>query len=159
MTRKLARPMVSAIFVTGGLDSLRSPAPKAPVAEDVAIPVAEAVGLPTDTELLVRINGAVQLGAGLLFAAGRLPRLSALALAATLVPTTLAAHRFWELEDDGERHAQQIQFLKNLSIFGGLVLASLDTGGRPSLPWRARRGARRTRTVARKATEALPPGD
>jgi uncharacterized membrane protein YphA (DoxX/SURF4 family) len=34
---------------------------------------------------------------------GWFPRLSAAVLAGTLVPTTLAGHRYWEIEDKQER--------------------------------------------------------
>ena len=50
----------------------------------------------TSTEDAVRINGGVQVAAGALLTLNKLPRLAALALAATLVPTTAAGHRFWE---------------------------------------------------------------
>jgi uncharacterized membrane protein YphA (DoxX/SURF4 family) len=146
------------MFITGGLDSLRHPAPKASSAEPVASPIARRLPyLPEDPETLVRINGAVQVGAGLMLALGRFPRLSAALLAGSLVPTTLAAHRFWEEEDDTRRAQQQIHFFKNLSMLGGLILAAVDTEGRPSLAWRARHathhaavGSRRTRRAAKR---------
>ncbi len=124
--RPLARPLISAMFVAGGLDSLERPGPKVDTADEVATTIAETVGLPTDTELLVRINGGVQVGAGLLMALGRLPRLSALALLASLGPTTLAGHPFWEMEDPGQRKAHRLHFLKNLGLAGGL-LATMST--------------------------------
>lgn len=65
------------------------------------------------------------------------------ALAGSLVPTTLAGHRFWEETDKQERAAQQIHFLKNLSMLGGLMLAALDTEGRPSATLRVRHAVRR----------------
>ena len=74
---------------------------------------------------------------------GKLARIGALACAASLVPTTFAAHRFWECDDADERAVQQIQFLKNLSLLGGLLIAAADTGGRPSIPWRAGHAAGR----------------
>jgi hypothetical protein len=74
-----------------------------------------------------------------MLALGKFPRLSALALAASLVPTTFAGHRFWEETDPTRRSAQQLHFLKNAGMLGGLILASVDTEGRPSLVWRARR--------------------
>ena len=49
--------------------------------------------LPDDDVLIVRANGAVQAGAGALLATGIQPRLSALAMAGSLVPTTIAALR------------------------------------------------------------------
>ncbi len=42
------------------------------------------------------------------------------------------------------RAEQQNNFLKNVAMFGGLVLAATDTEGAPSLSWRAKRVARRT---------------
>jgi hypothetical protein len=80
-----------------------------------------------------------------MLAMGLLPRLSSLAIAATLVPTTIAGHRYWEAEDDSERAQQRIHFLKNLAIFGGLLIAAADTGGRPSLRWRSRHAAHSVR--------------
>jgi len=105
--------------------------------------------VPLDTTTLVQLNGAVQVGAGIMLAIGRAPRLSALVLAGTLVPTTLAGHRFWEEEDPQVRTQQRTQFLKNATMLGGLILAAVDTGGRPSLAWWANRAAHR-------AVESLP---
>jgi uncharacterized membrane protein YphA (DoxX/SURF4 family) len=148
--RLLARPLLAGVFVYGGVDALRTAKAKVPVAEDIAQPIAHAapVDLPSDTEQLVKLNGAVQVVAGALLATGKLPRLAALALAATIVPTTLAGHRFWEAPDDATKAEQTIHFLKNASILGGLILAALDTEGRPSVAWRAKRTGREARTHA-----------
>lgn len=170
--RTLARPLLASMFVSGGVDMLRNPGPLAPVAEPVTSKVVEAaqpvadraaeaagaavdVDLPDDPELLTQVAGGVMVGAGALLAIGKLPRLSAAALAATLVPTTLAAHRFWELDDPEERSAQQVHFMKNLGLLGGLALAALDTEGRPSAAWRARHASRTARREARLARRAV----
>ena len=137
------------MFVSGGLDAFRNPEGKVPRAERVTQPLVEKFGLPGDTELLVRANGAVMVAGGLLLATGRLSRPAALALGLTLIPTTLAGHRFWEVEDAQQRAQQRVHFLKNVSMLGGLILAASDTEGRPSLSWRARRATRR-------AVAALP---
>jgi uncharacterized membrane protein YphA (DoxX/SURF4 family) len=129
------------MFVMGGVDALLNPESKSERAKDVGPKVAAPLGLPEDPETLVKINGAVQIGAGSLLALGKLPRLASLALAASLVPTTLAGHRFWQETDERARAMQRIQFFKNLSMLGGLLLAAVDTGGRPSLSWRAHRAA------------------
>ncbi|MCZ9342411.1 DoxX family protein, partial [Streptomyces sp. TRM76130] len=111
LLRLAGRPMLASMFVTGGLQSVRSPGDVAPAAGPVVRPVADRVeALPDDTEQLVRINGAVQVAGGILLGLGRCPRLAALALAATLVPTTLAAHRFWEEEDPSARAQQRVHF-------------------------------------------------
>ncbi|MDQ3708074.1 MAG: DoxX family protein [Actinomycetota bacterium] len=157
LQRRIARPMLASMFIAGGLDTLLNPGPKVPVAGGVAPKVAEQIpGMSEqDTEVLIRINGGVQLGGGALLALGRFPRLSSLALAATLLPTTAAAHRFWELDDPDQRSQQKVQFLKNVSMLGGLLISSLDTEGRPGLSWRTRHAAehagasvRRTRREA-----------
>ncbi len=152
MVRRFARPMLASMFLAGGIDALRDPASKVPVAEDIAPRVAARLpGLDDrDTKALVRINGGVQVAAGTLLALGRMPRLSALALAATLVPTTAAAHRFWELEN-GERAQQQVHFLKNVSMLGGLLLTAVDTEGKPGIAWRVQHAADHTGAAARRA--------
>ena len=150
--------MLASIFVLQGFDAMVNPERVSPRAESVVQPLAERVPLiPNEAEQAVRINGAVQFVGGLLLGMGRLPRLSALAIAATLVPTTLAGHRFWEIDDKQERAAQRIHFLKNLSMLGGLLLAAVDTAGNPSLAWRTQHAvesARRDRTRARQIAEA-----
>ena len=160
LVRRLARPCLAAMFVTGGLDAFRRPETKVPAADPIAPRIAEKLPyLPEDTESLVRINGAAQVAAGLLLATGRFPRLSSAVLAGSLVPTTLAGHRFWEEQDETRRAQQRIHFFKNLSMLGGLMLAAVDTEGRPGLAWRAQHAAhhaavgtgRTTRTARREA--------
>jgi uncharacterized membrane protein YphA (DoxX/SURF4 family) len=131
------------MFVVGGANSLKDPAPRVPAAKpviDKMVPAVQKavpqVPIPTDPATLVRINGAAQLLAGLALATGRAPRTSAAVLVASLLPTTAAGHRFWEEKDKGTRSAQQVHFFKNVSMLGGLLLAADDTGGRPSIPWR-----------------------
>ncbi|MEU1046808.1 DoxX family protein [Streptomyces sp. NPDC005897] len=142
LLRLAGRPMLASMFVAGGLHSLRRPQDVAPAAEPVVRPVTDRVPvLPDSTEQLVRLNGAVHLVGGIMLGLGRCPRLAALALAATLVPTTLAAHRYWEAEDPADRAQQRIHFLKNLSMMGGLLIAADDTGSAPSLLWRGRHAA------------------
>ena len=155
ITRLLARPMLASMFVVGGVNALRNAeghaAAAAPITEKL-VPLAERAvpnaPIPTDPVTLVRINGAAQVLAGLALATGRVPRLSATLLAASLVPTTAAGHRFWEEEDPGKRANQKVHFFKNVSIFGGLVIASFDTEGKPGVAWRARRAARDARREA-----------
>ena len=160
--RAVARPMLASIFIVQGYNTMRHPDRVVKKADPVVRPIAERVSfVPDDTEQAVRLNGAVQLAAGTLLALGWLPRLSALTIAGTLVPTTAAGHRFWEFDDDQERAQQRIHFLKNVAMFGGLLIAAGDTAGRPSLAWRsrhavqtARREAVLTAKTARKSGKA-----
>ena len=78
VVRRLARPMLAAMFVDGGLDALRHPSAQLAKAR-AGGPQARraAAACPDDPELLVRANGAAMVGAGALLATGRLPRLRA----------------------------------------------------------------------------------
>jgi len=147
--------MLAGIFVYGGIDAVRHPEGKATKAELVGPAIAEKVGLPSDPVTLVRINGAVQVGAGTLLAFGKCRRLASVALAASLAPTTYAGHRFWEETDPVQRKQQQVHFLKNVAMLGGLILAAGDTGGRPSVTWRAKRATKRAVQAARPATSGV----
>src|ERR1700759_3689611 len=140
--RPVARPMMALNFIVQGIDSLLHPDTKAPAAEKVVRPLAERVpAVPDQVEQAVRLNGAVQVLAGSLLAVGKFPRLSAAALAATLIPTTAAGHRFWENDDKQQRAQQQVHFLKTLSMLGRLLIAPGDTAGNPSIAWRGRHAA------------------
>jgi putative oxidoreductase len=150
--RAIARPLLASIFIVQGYDTFRHPEKVATRAEPVITPLAERFpAVPAKPEDAVRLNGAVQVAAGTMLALGRWPRLSALALAATLVPTTLAGHRFWEAEDDATKAQQRIHFLKNTSMLGGLLIAVGDTAGQPSIAWRVRHAAQEASRTARSA--------
>jgi putative oxidoreductase len=150
--RAVARPLLASIFVVQGLDTFRHPEKVAAKAEPIIRPLAERVPvIPAKPEQAVRLNGAVQMVAGSLLALGRWPRLSALVLAVSLVPTTAAGHQFWAAETDQDRAQQRIHFLKNASMLGGLLIAAGDTAGQPSLAWRGRNAARTARRDVRLA--------
>jgi uncharacterized membrane protein YphA (DoxX/SURF4 family) len=153
VVRRIARPMLAAPFVVLGIDALRNPQKRAPIAQPVVEKLADAadkqlpVQVPRDPEQWVKINAGVMVGAGALYGLGRLPRLMALLLTGSLVPTTYAGHRFWEFDEPAQRQQQLIHFMKNLGLVGGLLLAAVDTEGKPSVGYRARR-------AAKQATEA-----
>ena len=156
ITRLLARPMLATIFVAGGINALRNTeghAAKAKKVTDKVVPVAQQAvpraPIPTDPATLVRLNAGAQILAAAALATGRAPRLSATVLAASLVPTTLAGHAFWNETDPQARNAQRLQFYKNTSVLGGLLLAAVDTEGKPGVAWRARRAAADVRREAK----------
>ena len=154
ITRLLARPMLASMFLVGGVSALRNaaPAPRPRPVTEKLTPLAERAfpqaPIPTDPVTLVRINAIAQIGAGATLATGRAPRLSATVLAVTLVPTTAAGHRFWEEEDADPRANQKTHFFKNVSMLGGLIIAGVDTEGKPGVAWRARRAAKDARREA-----------
>lgn len=139
--RSLARPLLAAMFIVDGAQALRTPGGR--------IDAARSAGL-SEPDKLVRLNATTMLVGGLGLATGHFARVSALALAATLVPTTVVGHPFWSETDQAAKAAQRQQFLKNLSMLGGLLVAVADTGGRESLPHAAGRISRRTSKQASK---------
>lgn len=156
LVRFVARPMLASVFVVQGFNKLRDPdvmASRAKPVVDRMTPLMEryAPQVPTEAKTLVRISGAVDLGAGVMLATGTLPRTAALLLASSLVPSTAMGHRFWEADDPAEKANQRVHFLKNVALGGGLLVAGVDTQGRPGIGWRARRAALDARRVAKTA--------
>lgn len=140
--RRLARPLLASTFVTSGVDVLRNPGPR--------VELVRAAGL-SNPEQLVRANAATHVIGGFMLATNRLPRLSALVLAGSLVPTTWFGHPFWTEKDKERKKQQQAHFMKNLGLLGGLLLAAADTGGRESIPHAA---GRVSRSAAKKVARA-----
>jgi len=156
LSRALARPLLASTFLVGASEVLRRPAAAAERAEPV-IGALQRLGVPLaqSPETLVRVNAGVQLVGAAGLVTGTVPRLSAAVLAASLIPTTLAGHAFWRESDRAVRRQQRIQFAKNASVLGGLLIASLDTEGRPGRAWLARAAARRlSREAEHLATTA-----
>jgi len=119
--------MLAGVFIAGGMDVLSNPEPRAQMAKPVVDKVARAVPIaPKDPVTAVSLNALVHIGAGGLLAAGIVPRLASLALAVSIVPTTVAGHPFWEIEDPVQRARQRTQFLKNTAILGGLLVVAFD---------------------------------
>jgi putative oxidoreductase len=158
ISRMLSRPMLASTFAVSGAKSLRDPhtaVPQARVVTDRVVPALQTVSpveLPKDPAFWVRLNGATQVAAAGALAFGIFPRLAAGVLATSLVPTTLAAHRFWEAADPTERAQQRAHFFKNVSLLGGLLTAAGDTEGRPGLAWRTRHAASDARGTAGRVT-------
>ncbi|WP_205471044.1 DoxX family membrane protein [Nocardioides sp. SYSU D00038] len=159
VSRLLARPMLSSMFFVGAANALKNTdamAAKAAPLTARLVPLARKAGapLPDDPATLVRVNAGVQVAAALALATGRAPRTSAAVLLASLVPTTLAGHPFWQEEDPATRQQQKLSFFKNISMAGGLMIAAGDTEGRPGVAWRARRAAKDARREGRHLARA-----
>lgn len=124
--RPAARALTGSTYVLLGFDALREPGGRVDQAGPVLAAIRKVAPLPEDDELIVRGNAAVMVAGGTLLALGIAPRLSALALACSLIPTTLAGHSYWAVEDPAVRKQQRIQFHKNVAMLGGLLLAVID---------------------------------
>jgi putative oxidoreductase len=155
--RLVARPMMASMFVVGGVNALKDTdamAIKAKKVTDRVVPLVQralpTTPLPSDPATLVRVNALIQIGAAAALATGRSPRLASAALAASLVPTTIAGHPFWEISEPHDRKTQKVQFFKNVSMFGGLLIAAADTEGKPGMAWRTRHAVQTARKESRR---------
>lgn len=125
------RILLAAIFVISGFGKI--------VGFEGTVGYMEAYGMPMAQVFLI---GAIvlELGGGLMVLLGWKARLGALALIVFTIPATLIFHQFWGIEDAGEAMTQQIMFLKNLSMIGGLLILYVHGAGALSLDHRARTG-------------------
>ncbi|MEP7057754.1 MAG: DoxX family protein [Caldimonas sp.] len=84
-------------------------------------------GIPA-TELLATLAALLELGGGLALLFGFYTRWAALALAGFTVIASLIFHDFWAVPE-AQRMVQNLLFMKNISVAGGLlVLAAFGPG-------------------------------
>jgi hypothetical protein len=62
---------------------------------------------------------------------------------------------FWNKADPHRKADERRAFLADVSLIGGLIIAAVDTEGKPSLGWRGRHA---DRNVSETVTAALPVG-
>src|SRR3954452_17767121 len=164
LLRAAYRTMLASYFISSGVKAVRNPAPLVPLAQPLAekiVPVVkryapdEVAGyVPEDPQTLVRLNGALQIVGGLALATGRGRRVGALLLAGSLIPSTIAKYPFWNQTGE-EKAASRTHFAKNVSILGGVLLASRDTEGKPGIAWRAQAGSHAIAKSTSRATKKL----
>ncbi len=151
--------MLASIFVIQGVRSIVKPdatSETAALVTDRVKPLLEKADprIPTDARTLVQIKGVSDTIAGLALATGHFTRPAALVLAAGLVPTTVAGHPFWD-RSRPDAKVQQTQFLKNLGLLGGLLLAAVDTEGRPGLGYRTSHAVDRSQRSVKRSQRSV----
>jgi putative oxidoreductase len=72
-------------------------------------------------QVLAALTVALELGGGILLVIGFKARWVALLFFLWLIPTTFIFHKFWGI-DAAQAQAQMTNFLKNVSIMGGMLL-------------------------------------
>lgn len=95
-----------------------------------------AYGMPM-TKLLLVGAIALELGGGLSILTGYKARWGAAALVLFTIPATFIFHAFWTISDPGQAFVEELMFLKNLAIVGGLLLLMTFGPGRLALGARA----------------------
>ena len=125
----IARVLLALMFVLGGIGKLTG-------LEGTAGYIASK-GLPLPMVLAVG-TGLLELVAGVLLIIGWQARWAALALAAFTVLASVIFHNFWAMPA-AQQMTQQLMFMKNLAVTGGLLLVFAFGAGALSLD--ARRNA------------------
>src|ERR1700677_3359896 len=97
-----------------------------------AVQVSVEQGVPL-AGVLVPLSGVLALAGGLSVAIGYKTRWGAWALVAFLVPVTLWMHAYWRLSNPNTVFAEEVLFLKNLSMLGGALLISQFGAGPVSI--------------------------
>lgn len=118
VAKVVARALMGGIFIAGGYGAVQDP-------QRLEGSVTEA-GLP-HAEELIKLNGAAQVAGGVALGLGIVPRAAAAGLIASMVPTTIVGHAFWQHDDSQVRTGHLMQFLKNSAIVGGLLLVASDS--------------------------------
>lgn len=123
-----ARVCLMLLFVVSGWGKLTG--------FDATVGYMASLGAPLPS-LATAIAVVMELGVGLALLAGVAVRPLALLMAVFVLGTALIGHAFWGMQG-AERAAAVIQFQKNLSIIGGLILLAVSGAGRYALFGRRR---------------------
>ncbi|SRR5258708_17619567 len=115
----LGRLLMSVIFILSGFQKLMH------FTQSASFMAAK--GIPLATVALV-VTIAIELGCGLLLITGYKVRYVAIVMALWMVPVTLTFHNFWAYQGV-DREIQMVNFLKNLAITGGLLVAAFSSRG------------------------------
>ena len=83
--------------------------------------------------ILVPLSGLLALFGGISILLGYFARFGAMLLILFLVPVTLTMHNFWDISDPAIHQMQMIQFMKNLTILGGVILIAFYGAGPKSI--------------------------
>lgn len=141
LVRRLARPALASSFIFSGVDRLKDPASSAAHLEK-AVSLAASTNpnlavLRGQERLVGQALAGAQVGAGLLFALGKFPRLSSTVLLGAGAINAYVEYMATEHESKEEKTARRNNLIKNGSLLGAVAIASVDTNGNPSLAWRA----------------------
>lgn len=125
----VARILLAAMFALAGIGKLTDLGGTAGYIASVGLPAPQLLALGT---------GLLELLAGVLLVVGWQARWAALALAAFTLIATVIFHNYWSAPAD-QVMVQQLMFMKNLAVMGGLLFVWVFGAGALSLD--ARRGS------------------
>lgn len=155
MTRALARPLLASWFVYGGVRDVLTPQEGAKRVESVVEPLLKEVGLEdVSVEDVVRVNGIVTATAATVLAFSRAPRTAGVVLTGLAGAAVAVNAPFWRLPEGPLRDEVREQFMKNLSLLGGVMLAATAGHSAGHVKRKKARKAKAKAKVAEKKTKA-----
>ena len=119
----IGRILLAAIFVWSGFGKVGGFEGLAGQIASKGFPAAQAFAAATI---------AIEIGAGLMLVAGWKARWAALLLAVFTMIVTIFYHNYWAVPE-AQKMMQQIQFMKNLALIGGLLMVTAFGPGRFSV--------------------------
>lgn len=128
-TALIGRILIGALFVLSGFSKFADPAGTVGYMDSVGVP---------SPGILVYVAALAELAGGLALIFGFLTRIAAFGLIVLVVLISLFFHNFWAMPPE-EAAMQQVQFLKNMAIIGGLAMVVAMGPGRYSIDARIRR--------------------
>ena len=121
-----ARVLLALMFVLAGISKLTGLEGTAGYIASKGLPMPSVLALAT---------GLLEVIAGLMLAVGFQTRIAAAALAAFTVVASLLFHNFWAMEGAAAM-TNQLMFMKNLAIVGGLLMVFTHGAGPASVDMR-----------------------
>jgi putative oxidoreductase len=109
---RLSRALLGGILAFMALDNFRNRESMVEYADSKDVP---------EAELLVPLASGTLLFGGIGVALKRFPRAAPGAAATFLLCVTPMMHDFWNIDDEGEKQTQQVHFLKNGALLGGML--------------------------------------
>lgn len=119
----IGRLMLAAIFIVSGVDKISGFQGLIGAIASKGLPMAEVLAVATIV---------IEIAAGLMLVAGWKSRWAAFLLAGFTAIVTVLFHNFWAMPE-AQKMMQQIQFMKNVAIIGGLLLVMAFGPGRISV--------------------------
>ncbi len=107
----VGRILLAAIFLISGIGKIGGFTGTAGYMASKGLPMAE---------VLLAITIVIEIGAALMIIGGFKARLGATALFLWMIPVTFLFHNYWAMPAD-QQMIQQIMFMKNLGLMGGML--------------------------------------
>lgn len=157
IVRFVARPMLASSLIASGVarfkDCANTGEQLRPVLDRAGKTVPSVKPVTSNAPMVAMVVSGTQIGAASLLAIGKLSRFAAALLVGTSVLNTIVEYRSAAGSTKEEKAQRRNQLLKNVSLVGAVMIASVDTNGRPGLAWRAEHFAQDTRKNAKSLSK------